>query len=141
MVKAGSADPLYRGGEHSDTSRRKVEELIVERLELDNVKILEGVFPDETSPLVTDRRFRFCHIDVDVYRSAKDVVEWIWSRLVIGGIVVYDDYGFQGCEGITRFVEEQTGLPDRLLFHNLNGHAIIVKTSEPGAGPSRDPGQ
>ena len=63
------------------------------------------------------------------------------GRLVLGGIVVYDDYGFQGCEGITRFVEEQRGLPDRLLLHNLNGHAIIVKTSESGRGSSPGPPQ
>jgi hypothetical protein len=39
-----------------------------------------------------------------------------------------------GCEGITRFVNEQVPMPDRLVIHNLNGHAIVIKlgTDSPG---------
>jgi O-methyltransferase len=56
------------------------------------VQLLVGVFPEETGCLVEDRKFRFCHLDVDVYQSAADVVEWIWPRLVTGGLIVFDDY-------------------------------------------------
>ena len=38
-----------------------------------------------------------------------------------------DDYGFSKCEGITRFVNEQLPIEDRLIMHNLNGHAVFVK--------------
>jgi O-methyltransferase len=31
------------------------------------------------------------------------------------------------CPGITRLVNEQMGMSDRLVFHNLNGHAIVMK--------------
>jgi O-methyltransferase len=48
--------------------------------------------------------------------------------MVPWGIIVYDDYGFSGCEGITRYVNEQIGKRDRLVLHNLNGHAVVVKT-------------
>jgi O-methyltransferase len=41
--------------------------------------------------------------------------------------VVFDDYGFPATPGIAQFVDEQRGLPDRLVVHNLNGHAIVVK--------------
>jgi O-methyltransferase len=50
--------------------------------------------------------FRFCHIDVDVYQSAKDIVTWLWPRLAIGGIIVFDDYGFPYSQGITTLVDE-----------------------------------
>jgi O-methyltransferase len=126
VVKAGSMDSQYTGGEHADTDRRTVEDLVA-RLGLRNTEILQGIFPDDTSYLLENRRFRFCHIDVDVYQSARDIVDWIWDRLVPGGIVVYDDYGFVGCDGITRYVDEQALCKDRLLIHNLNGHAVIVK--------------
>ena len=96
-------------------------------MRLKNVRILEGVFPDETSHLIENPIFRLCHIDVDIYQSAKDIVGWIWDKLVVGGIIIYDDYGFQHCDGITKFVEEQKMIPDRLIFHNLNGHAVIIK--------------
>ena len=129
VVKAGEKDSVYRNGEHADTSLQKVENLIIKRMNLDNVELLEGIFPDQTGQRVEGMQFRFCHIDVDVYQSAKDVVEWIWDRMVPGGIIVYDDYGFYGCDGITKHVDEQMMFKDRLVIHNLNGHAIILKLS------------
>jgi len=126
VVKTGEMDSTYRDGEHADTDRQTVEELIT-RMQLDNIEILEGIFPDHTGHRVKDVQFRFCHIDVDVYQSAKDVVEWIWDKMVPGGIMVYDDYGFYRCDGITKYVEEQMLYEDRLIIHNLNGHAIVIK--------------
>jgi O-methyltransferase len=64
---------------------------------------------------------------VDVYQSAKDVLEWCWSRLSPGGVVLFDDYGFPACPGVRQLVDEQYGRSDRLVIHNLNGHAILVK--------------
>lgn len=127
VVKASVRDSVYKDGEHADTSRKVVEELIFNRLNLDNVEILEGIFPDQTGHRVEGLQFRFCHVDVDVYQSAKDVVDWVWDKMIPGGIMVYDDYGFIGCDGITRYVEEQMLCRDRLVIHNLNGHAIILK--------------
>ena len=51
----------------------------------------------------------------------------MWPRLAPGGVVVFDDYGFPACPGVTRFVDEQRLLDDRLVVHNLNGHGIVVK--------------
>jgi O-methyltransferase len=127
VVKAGADDPYYRGGEHSDTSRKRVQALF-DDLGLDQVEILDGVFPEDTGPAIAEERFRFCHIDVDTYESAKDISSWVWPRLVQGGIVVYDDYGFSSAQGITKLVDEERSLTDRVVIHNLNGHAVVVKT-------------
>jgi O-methyltransferase len=128
VVKASERDRIYKGGEHADTSIQKVH-TILGRLQLKNVKILTGIFPDDTEHLIpANERFRFCHVDVDVYDGAKDIVDWMWDRLVVGGMMVYDDYGFMICDGVTRFVNEQRGLDDRIVIHNLNGHAIVIKT-------------
>ncbi len=126
IVKATKKDPAYRGGEHADSSRSTVEKLLSSR-NLSNARILEGIFPEETGVLLEKTVFRLCHIDVDVYQSARDASEWLWPRLVVGGVIVYDDYGFEGCSGITEHVNEQTSSADRLVLHNLNGHAVVVK--------------
>jgi O-methyltransferase len=128
VVKASERDQVYKGGEHSDSSIHKVQTILA-RLQLKQVKILTGIFPDETGHLIpANERFRFCHMDVDVYDGSKDIVDWIWDRLVIGGMMVYDDYGFMTCGGVTQFVNEQRKLSDRIVIHNLNGHAIVIKT-------------
>lgn len=126
VVKAGAEDTFYHGGEHEDTSRAKVEGLLAE-MGLDRVTILEGIFPEETGAKIEDKTFRFCHIDVDTYQSAKDVMDWVWPRLSVGGMIVHDDMGFYFCSGITRLVEEERANEDRLVVHNLNGHGIIIK--------------
>jgi O-methyltransferase len=127
VVHASAADSTYRGGEHADTSSQAVREFLHSRLKLDNAQIVEGIFPDETAQRVPAQDFRFCHIDVDVYQSAENVLAWVWDKLVVGGMVVYDDYGFVMCDGVTRHVDQQRSRPDRLVIHNLNGHAIVIK--------------
>jgi O-methyltransferase len=127
VVKASAHDPLYQGGEHHDTSLGLVEDLVYNQLKLEHVKILQGIFPEETANVLDHESFRFCHIDVDVYHSAKDITEWLWNKLTIGGMIVYDDYGFFGYAGVTTYVEEQRHALDRLVLYNLNGHAVIIK--------------
>ena len=126
VVKASNKDSVYKGGEHCDTDIETVQWLL-NHLYLTNAKILKGVFPDETSSVIDRFKFRFCHIDVDVYESAKDIAEWVWDRLIVGGMIVYDDYGYSTCDGVTKYVEEQIYLRDRLIIHNLNGHAVVIK--------------
>ncbi len=127
VVKTGKEDAYYAGGEHADTTKAIVENTL-NNLGLNNFEILQGIFPDETAHLVPDHpKFGLCHIDVDVYQSAKGCLQWVWDKLVIGDIVVFDDYGFHTCNGITKFVEEQRLLKDRIVIHNLNGHGILIK--------------
>jgi O-methyltransferase len=43
-------------------------------------------------------------------------------------VIVFDDYGFVGSEGVTKFVNEFIEINKNLIFlHNLNGHGIIIK--------------
>lgn len=126
VVKVTEKDLYYKGGEHNDTNFEHVQNLFME-LKLNNITILKGIFPDETGEFLQNEKFRFCHIDVDIYESAKDILEWIWDKTVLGGIIIFDDYGFETCSGIRDFVNEQKKLKDRFVIHNLNGHAIIIK--------------
>lgn len=127
VVKAGDRDSLYKGGEHEDATMEEVEALLAS-LGISQARILKGIFPDETAQFIPpETTFRLIHIDVDVYQSAKDVLAWGWERLVRGGMVVFDDYGDIGTTGVQQLVNESIRQPDRLVLHNLNGHAILIK--------------
>jgi len=126
VVKTGAQDTIYEDGMHADTSAAIVQQLL-DQLSLTNAVLLQGMFPEQTAHRIQDRKFRFCHIDVDVYQSAKDVCEWLWPRLISGGLVVFDDYGMRGTEGVQRFVNEWRGGKDLTFLYNLNGHAIFIK--------------
>lgn len=126
LVKASNKDSSYSGGEHADTSVPLVEALMRNN-RLTRFKILKGIFPEETAAAIADKKFRFCHIDVDIYQSAKDVFAWVWPRMVPGGIVIFDDYGGLLTDGVTTLVNEVASGPDRVFIHNLNGHGVLVK--------------
>lgn len=126
VQKSSEKDTFYFNGEHKDTSKEIVEKIISGKYT--NCKILKGIFPNETSNSIsTDKIFGFCHIDVDVYDSAKGIVDWIWDKLIIGGIIIFDDYGFHTCDGVTKFVNEIKIHKNNLSLYNLNGHAILIK--------------
>lgn len=129
VVKASERDDIYKGGEHGDTSMGIVLDL-AKNLHLDNIHILKGIFPEDTGVQVEDLKFRFCHIDVDVYASAVDIVSWVWPRMVVGGIIVFDDYGFPTTNGIRDYVNELKAVEGLISLHNLNGHAVWVKIND-----------
>lgn len=126
VVKASVRDPLYKGGEHANTSVDIVAKLLAD-VGAENVSIYEGVFPDQTGECLASSVFSLVHIDVDVYDSAHDIMEFVWPRLSVGGIVVFDDYGFLRCGGIARLVDGYRSHLDKLVIHNLNGHGLVIK--------------
>lgn len=124
VVKATEEDTVYRGGEHSDTSEKIVVDLLT-KSNAGNFKILKGIFPDDFPNVIIDK-IKLCHIDVDTYQSAKEVFEYSWPRVQVGGAVIFDDYGFWTCEGVTKYFNSLQ-LSNGRKIHNLNGHGIIIK--------------
>lgn len=132
VVKAGVQDTHYSGGEHADTGVDLVLALAKRCQVADSVRVLVGMFPEHNAEQVSDR-LAFLHIDVDVFDSARDVLRWAGPRLVRGAVVVFDDYGFYGCEGVTRMVDEFVAQNSGYRFLlNLNGHAVLIKVADHG---------
>ncbi|HAZ28782.1 MAG TPA: methyltransferase [Candidatus Magasanikbacteria bacterium] len=127
VVKTSAHDTYYKGGEWKNTSGQIVQQLLSGLGLIDSVRILQGIFPEETGHAIQEQKIKFCHIDVDVYTSAKDITTWIWDKLVVGGILVYDDFGFPSCDGVRKLVHEEYEKNDRIIIHNLNGHAVVIK--------------
>jgi len=126
VVKAGVHDPHYVGGEHSDTSIAIVRELAA-RLSLSNYEISVGVFPEQRPALLDNGSIGFCHIDVDAYESAKDCFNFVWPRMVPGGVVIFDDYGSFTTSGVAKLVDESLSGAGGIWQYNLNGHAVATK--------------
>jgi O-methyltransferase len=72
------------------------------------VNIVPGYFSD-TFPTAPDLRFSFCHVDADLYTSVKECIEYILPRLSVGGVIVFDDYGFRVTPGAKSAIEECLG--------------------------------
>lgn len=125
VKKTSEKDSYYFGDEHNETS----EELVKGLFKNDpNVKILKGLFPEDSGQKI-DSNAQFClvHIDVDVYLSCRDIISFLKDRILPSGVIIIDDYGFKTCNGITQLINDLKETNDFWVFHNLNGHALLIK--------------
>ena len=56
-----------------------------------NVVFYKGMFPSTAKP-VSDIRFSFVHLDVDLYESTKSCLEFFYPRMNKGGVIISHDY-------------------------------------------------
>lgn len=78
-----------------------------------NVFFHPGFFPD-TAVGLEDLRFSFVHLDVDIYRSTADSLQWFYPRLNRGGMLISHDYPV--AEGVRKaFDEFLADKPDCLI--------------------------
>jgi O-methyltransferase len=67
------------------------------------------------------------HVDLDIYRSYRDCLEFVYPRMIPGGFIICDDYGFPSCPGARQGTDEFFAhLPERPLVL-ATGQAVIVK--------------
>lgn len=114
-------DNQHQAGDFNNTNVNDVEKLV----SYDMAKTYVGIIPDTFKGL-KDSRISFCHVDVDVYQSVKDCCEFVWPRLEVGGIMVFDDYDAPSCAGARLAVDE--------FFESRNIHPIIIKDRTTASG-------
>lgn len=119
---------LHKAGDFADTSRAAVEGrvLAIPGVRRDRVELHAGWIPD-TFPAARLERVAFAHIDVDIHRSVLDCCEHLYPRIVDGGFMVFDDYGFPSCPGARAAVDEFfRDKPERPLVLPT-GQAIVFR--------------
>jgi hypothetical protein len=77
---------------------------------------------------VSKRRFAFLSVDVDLYEPTKDSLSFFLPRLVDGGHMFFDDYGYTNFPGARKAVDEIFAVtPPSQFFHMPYGSAIAIK--------------
>lgn len=92
----------------------------------DKIEVLSGWIPERFNE-VADRQFRLVHIDVDLYKPTRDSLEFFYPRLVKGGFIVMDDYGFKNCPGATRAADELAASHGAEILLLTTGQGVITK--------------
>jgi hypothetical protein len=70
-----------------------------------DVFIHKGWIPSSFEGRESDR-IAFVHLDLDLYRSTLDALDFVLPRMIPGGIIVLDDFGSSNCRGVDRAVTE-----------------------------------
>jgi O-methyltransferase len=87
---------------------------------------LAGWIPERFAE-VADKKFRVVHIDVDLHQPTYDSLEFFYPRLVDGGVIVMDDYGFLTCPGARRAADEYARSQGIEILHLATGQGVITK--------------
>jgi O-methyltransferase len=90
-------------GEFADTSLEAVRAAMP-----GNVTLVPGWFPESAAGF--EARIAFAHVDMDLEKSTEDAIAWLEPRMMPGGIVVCDDWGWKNCPGVAKAIH-RAGLP------------------------------
>ena len=94
--------------------------------EFKGVTIHQGWIPERFHE-VADRRFSFVHIDVALREPTAASVEFFYPRVVQGGIVLCDDYGFSTCPGATLAIDEYLADKPEKMMALPGGGGFFIK--------------
>lgn len=71
-----------------------------------NVELVKGFSPNVFKNIHPYKRFSLVHVDVDLYNSCMDAADFFYPRLVDGGVMIWDDYGFDSTKGAKKAIDE-----------------------------------
>jgi O-methyltransferase len=117
-------NPFWQEGQFAIDSAEPVRSLLREFG--DHVDIRPGWIP-QTFAGLEGKRYAFVHLDVDLYRSTLDCLEYFYHRLQTGGVIVFDEYGFPEARGEKDAVDEFfSGKPEKPITLPT-GQAFLLK--------------
>lgn len=92
----------------------------------DFIEYHKGWIPESFKGL-PEKKYIFVHVDVDVYQPTIDAFEYFYPRLVDGGVIICDDYGFISWPGAQKAVEEFGRKYKEPILRLTTGQAVIIK--------------
>jgi hypothetical protein len=119
-----AVETSHRPSMFGDTSLESVRQYL---FQFNNVSLYQGRIQD-TASVLRDTPIHFVHLDMDIYEPTAFALRFFAERMVAGGVILLDDYGFVTCPGIEAAVREfnssHTGYFGVAL---LSGQYILVK--------------
>lgn len=118
-------DPYWEAGTFKDTSLEAVKRRLIGFEDL--CALYPGWIPSTFSPGVAERQFSLVHLDLDLYRPTLDSCKFFWPRMIRGGVMVVDDYGFPSSAGVKAAVDEFQLVEDMIALYVPTGQFVAVK--------------
>jgi len=95
----------------------------------DRILYYKGWIP-ERFHMVNDNKFSFVHLDVDLYQPTYDSLVFFYPRMVLGGIILCDDYGFDSCPGAKKAIDDFFMDKQEKIINVPTGQAFAVRSSK-----------
>jgi hypothetical protein len=90
------------------------------------VKLYRGWIPGRFQEIESGT-FCFVHVDVDLFEPTRDSIEFFYPRMVPGGVMLFDDYGFLTCPGATSAVNGYMAERPEPVIEVPTGQGFLIK--------------
>jgi O-methyltransferase len=130
MPETDPGRDLHNRGDFSDTSLEAVRAIVGSEPWISYHK---GYVPATFQGLEAEK-IALAHVDVDIYRSILDSCEFIYPRLLQGGFMIFDDYGFASCPGARQAVDEFFADKPECPLVLPTGQAVVFKSPDVALG-------
>ena len=124
LPDADSHDNVYGKGDFSDTSELAVRSRM--KAGGSDTVLHVGWIP-QTFAGMDASAFSLVHVDVDLFQPALDCCSFFYPRLVRGGVMIFDDYGFPACLGEKKAVDDYFADKQERPISLTTGQAVVVK--------------
>ncbi|MFQ5872873.1 MAG: TylF/MycF/NovP-related O-methyltransferase [Dehalococcoidia bacterium] len=110
-------------GVFGDTSLEEVQALVGR---FDFLQFHKGEL-SRTLPTCQTDRFCFAHVDVDHYQPVLECCRFFYPRMVPGGVMAFDDYGFPSTPGAREAVDQFFWEHPETPIYLPSGQSIVIK--------------
>jgi O-methyltransferase len=93
----------------------------------DKIKYRVGYIP-ETLDNSAPNEILYLHIDVNSAKTTDEILQFFYPRLIGGGIILFDDYGWVSYNETRKIVNKFLNDKDGILFTSPTGQAIFYKS-------------
>ena len=92
-----------------------------------NVNIIKGWIPKVFESLDEKNKYKFVHIDVDLYQPTFDTLNYIYDKVVKGGIIITDDYHSSLFPGNQKAWKKYFNSKNIRSISLPSGQAVLIK--------------
>lgn len=124
LPETGAADAHWKKGNLSVSETIAREALA----EFPFAKLVKGWMPDCLA-VVSEKKFRLVHIDVDIESSTWDCLEYFYPRALPGAVFIIDDYGFHSCPGARKSVDRFLSDKPEILIELTTGQGVFFRSA------------
>jgi len=92
-----------------------------------NIRLHPGVFPSTAEP-IKDKKFCFVHYDADLYKTTFDCLDFFYTRMVKGGVILFHDFKFSNCPGVEKAIADfLINKPEHPIELIVEYYCLIIK--------------
>lgn len=119
---------MHVPGEWADCSM----DTIMELFRPANIELVIGTYPDQVQERLEKpdcAQLCLAHYDLDTYIPCQKFLRWAWPRIVPGGVIVLDDYGWAKCPGVQLAATEFDFGEGSVMVRPTDKQAAIFKST------------